>query len=382
MFDRDDLRRLATADTGAPVVSVYARTDPRDPSNTSATPAWHIRLRHGLRAIAEQLETGDDREAMLAFRTLGERIESELIELPPASWGRSIAWFVGAGGAIDQRMTLQLPVAHNRVVWDALPFVSPLLEVADHGAPSGVVLVDGEYVRLLHIEQGEVQEPENSLLEIELGDWHAYGGTMGGSPERGTLKTSHHEQYEARVDEQRQRLFEQAAGTTSRRLQQLGWERIVLIAEASLGHRFQALLPAQVSERIVATLDQHLTHEDPGQIAAMLEDVLEGAWRSRTEALIADIVGRAKGGRAGALGLQETIGSLQTSAVAHLVFDPERDFASDVGDFPLPFTGPPELIGERLVEMAVTTDAQVTAISSDASEDFAKAGGVAALLRY
>ena len=44
--------------------------------------------------------------------------------------------------------------------------------------------------------------------------------------------------------------------------------------------------------------------------------------------------------------------------------------------------GPAELLGERAVEAAVGTGAQVTALAAGESEALAEAGGIAALLRY
>ena len=60
--------------------------------------------------------------------------------------------------------------------------MSPLVDIADRGAPTGIVLVSRDAVRLLQIEQAKPSEPENSTFELELGDWRPFGGTAGGSP--------------------------------------------------------------------------------------------------------------------------------------------------------------------------------------------------------
>ena len=285
MFTRDVLQRLATTDAGRAIVSVYARTDPRDPANTSSTPGWEIALRNGLGAIGERLEAGDDRDARLGFRELRERIETELIELEPTDRGRSVAWFVDTDGTGSERFTLQLPLRGDRVVWDTKPFVSPLVDIADRGAPTGVVLVSGELVRLIAIEQAEPTEPENSLFELELGDWRPFGGTAAGSSGRGVQATSHQESFEARVDAQRDQLFATAAAATGQRLEQLGWERIVLVSETQVAARFRAALPPIVSERVIAESDLNLTAEDPHVIAEALEPLIEDAWLARSRGL-------------------------------------------------------------------------------------------------
>ena len=69
MLTQDVLNGLATAEPKRLVISVHARTDPRDPVNTGSSPAWLIQLRNGLRAISERLEAGDEKlhHVMLAI---------------------------------------------------------------------------------------------------------------------------------------------------------------------------------------------------------------------------------------------------------------------------------------------------------------------------
>jgi hypothetical protein len=143
-----------------------------------------INLRNGLGMVSERLEAGEDREGRLAFRGLRKRIEEELVDLVPAERGRSVAWILDAEG-YSERFSLQLPLRGDVVVADAKPFVSPLVDIADRGAPTGVILVGGELVRLVQIEQAEATEPENSSYELTLGDWRPFGGSAGGSSARG-----------------------------------------------------------------------------------------------------------------------------------------------------------------------------------------------------
>jgi len=48
----DLIRDLALRRPGAPVLSVYVRTDPRDPANTAAVPGWLMELRNCLREVS------------------------------------------------------------------------------------------------------------------------------------------------------------------------------------------------------------------------------------------------------------------------------------------------------------------------------------------
>jgi hypothetical protein len=382
MFTREALRDLATAVPAGLVVSVYARTDPRDPANTASTPAWQIAVRNGLSAVAERLETGAAREHRLAFRDLRERIERELVELEPAERARSVAWFIELDGASSERFSLQLPLHANDVVEDTKPFVSPLVDIADRGARTGVILVGGDLVRLLQIEQAEPSEPANSTYELTLGDWRPFGGSAGGSPSRGLQTISHQERYEARVDAQRNQLFETAATETAKRLRELGWERLVLVSERQVANRFRHALPTELGELVIAELDLNLHGEEPAVIADALEPLIEDAWLTRTTALIGVAHGRARAGGAATLGAQETLGALTEGRVDHLILDPDYDFAQTSTMIPASIGGPADLIGERAVETAIATGAQVTALPTTSSAILREAGGIVALLRY
>jgi Bacterial archaeo-eukaryotic release factor family 10 len=382
MVNREVLQRLATAESSRPIVSVYARTDPRDPSNTSSTPGWQVALRNGLAAVGERLEASDERADRLAFRDLRERIEIELTGLEAAERGRSVAWFIDADGGDSERFVLQLPLREDAVVWDAQPFVSPLVDIADRGAPTGIVLVSGDAVRLLQLEQAEPSEPENSTFELELGDWRPFGGTAAGSPGRGVQATSHQESYEARVEAQRDQLFATAAAETGKRLEQLGWERIVIVSETHVAARFRAALPPVFSERVIVESDLNIIGEDPTTIAEALEPLIDNAWLTRARALADLARERTQAGGTGAVGALETLTSLAEGRVEHLILDPHADFTAVAGMVPESIGGPAELLGERAVEAAIATGAQVTALPTGDSAALAEAGGIAALLRY
>jgi hypothetical protein len=382
MFTSKTLHDLATADPGQPVASIYARTDPRDPNNTTHNPGWEIELRNGLRAIAERLEAGDDRDGDQAFRALHERIENELIDLEPSERGRSVVWFLRSDGETIERFSLQIPVLDDALVWDSRPYISPLVDVADRGSAVGIVMVGREHVRLMDIEQGETSEPANSEYELELGDWRPYGGSASGSPDRGTQTTSHEERYETRVDEHRDKLYADAAAATASRLEQLGWQRIVLACEGQVLTQFRNALPAAISERVVAVSDLNLGHKEPHEIAEALEPLIEQAWLEGAAKLVAEIHEHALAGGPGSLGVDETLGALAEGRVEHLVLDPSIDFAAALSGVPGPIGGPPELLGERAVEKALATSAKVTAYSAEASEHLRESGGMMALLRY
>ena len=382
MITRDDLHRLATAEPNGAVLSVYARTDPRDPANTAATPAWEVALRNGLRAVGDRLEAADDRDARLRFRDLRRTVEKCVLALEPHERARSVAWFFDADGGAIARYALQLPLRGDAVVHDVKPYVSLLADVVDRGAPAGVVLVSNERVRLLALEQGEVSEPDASVFELELGDWRTYGGSSGGAPERGVQTTSQQEHYRARVDAQRDRLFAAAVESTAKRLEKLGWDRVALLVERGVAGDFRAALPAVLAERLVVDIEANLEADDEATIAAALEPRLDEAWREAAVALTDRARELALAGGRAALGAEETLGVLAEGRVEHLVLDPAVDFAADAPMAVAGFPGPAELLGERAVERAVATGATVSTLEASAAPALSEAGGMLALLRY
>ena len=133
---------------------------------------------------------------------------------------------------------------------------------------------------------------------------------------------------------------------------------------------------------MIAESDVNLLGEEPAVIADALEPVIDGAWAQRTSALVELARERAAAGGAGALGAQETFAALAEGRVAHLVLDPEQDFSAVADMIRPPLDCPAQMIGERAVESAVATGAQVTAVADGSSPALADAGGILALLRY
>jgi hypothetical protein len=271
----DLIRDLAVRRPGTPVLSVYLRTDPRDPANTATPPGWLVELRNGLREVTRTVEEADTRGQRLALRDLRERVERELVALRPAERGRGLAWFVTAGAALDQRFTLQLPPHGTLVRWDDYPFVSPLADVADQGRPAGLVLASAEAIRLLHWQDGRVAEPARSLYEIQRGEWRdydAYVGHPGRSP-----AGMHVAEFDQRLNERRRRFLRSTAEAVARQLTGLGWDRIVLAGERRVTDAFLEQLPEPVPGRVIAVVEANLIWEEHTAVADRLEGTLDQA---------------------------------------------------------------------------------------------------------
>jgi Bacterial archaeo-eukaryotic release factor family 10 len=378
----DLVRDLAVQRPGAPVLSLYARTDPRDPANMAADPGWLIGVRNGLREVSRAAEERAARDDRLALRGLHERAERDLTALDPAARGRGQAWFLTADGSLDLRLTLQVPPASTLVRWDDLPFVSPLVDVADRGRAAGLVLVSTEAVRLLHWQDGMVTEPHESLYEIDPGRWRDYDAYAGHpSPAPGGL---HVGEFDQRLEEWRHQFLRATARSLAARLEKRGWDQFVLAGEPPVTAAFREELPASLTSRVIAVVEANLLREETALIADRLGPVLAEARLQAGRDLLKQAVGQALAGGAAALGWPEVMDSLVQQRVRHLLLDP----AADVDPAQLdPVTrealgSPPRpMVAERAVEQAVTSGAEVTTLPPDTPE-LAHAGGAAALLRY
>ena len=84
MPSMDLIRELAVRRPGTPVLSVYVRTDPRDPANTAAVPGWLVELRNALREAGREVDGAEPRGVRLALRELCEQVERDVLALEPA----------------------------------------------------------------------------------------------------------------------------------------------------------------------------------------------------------------------------------------------------------------------------------------------------------
>lgn len=383
----DELRDLAAFEPGAPVLSVLLRTDPRDPANTKGEPAWRVTLRSGLNRIGRDLDAAGDRDLRLAFRELAPRIEAWAGALGPAERGRSIVRFLSTDGALDRTFTLQLPLLREHVVWDASPYILPLVAVADRGRATGLVLVGRERVRLLEWREGRVEEPPDSTYAIESGEWAAYAAYAEGNSARGQQTGRHPEGFEPRNEHHRDVFFQEAADATAGRLRELGWARVLIAGEGDLPARFADHLGADARRLVCGELPRNLLEASPAEVEQHVEPLLLELAARDARALAQQALSRTAAGGHATLGLQATATALVERRVERLLVDPLREFGAEAADDPsvaaLLRGAGPDLLAERAVEAAVAAGAQVTSIPGGNGDGaLGDAGGIAALLRF
>jgi hypothetical protein len=317
------------------------------------------------------------------------RLDAEIERLiDPEEPGRGRILFAALEDGWLTRVATQLPLS-NRVVLDRGPFIHPLLELLDEGAPAGVVLASRSEARLFEWRLGELTLLRT--LEAELAEpGQDRPGPVGSRPAR-RYGTPTGERRKARERAQAARFVERVAAVTSRLAHDHSWDRVLVSAgERQTDSLVEALPPtlcatALRDPRVLLRLDLR-TLED------IVTERLRDTHRAVERRLIGQVRAQAQQADAAALGLSEVVGALNQARVAHLVYDPFVRYRGSVGRDGSLYAGdertptydstPDERLTERLVERALETGARVTPVEGAAGDGLRDASGIAALLRW
>lgn len=372
MIATDELRTLAALRSERGVLTLAARTDPRDPANGNHDPAWWIEVRNGLRDETQRVESSGDHAAKVVFRALRERAERRMAALDPAECGRSFVWLLADEPALDRFVTLQLPLDRSEVRWGPRAQVAPLAATHGLGAPVAVVLLGRDAVRLVSWEAGAVTEVD--------------GGRFTEPPDDRDLADSDvPDRREARVETHHRRFLRDAAHGVAARVAGLSAAELMLAGDPALIRAFCGELPAELRGRVLVTIDANLHEEPLGALEQRLEPEILAARRARVAEVAVEAAEHAEAGGRGAVGAASVLRALAEGRVAHLVLDPQAviaDAAFDEVAAEAVNGDAPAMLGERAVELALASAAQVSVLRVGECDALAQGGGIAAALRY
>jgi len=327
------------------VLSVYLGFDPADRGG-----AWRTELRNALDAILEEhKEAEHDRRVALraTAKRLTERFEDGELRPPP----RGEAGFVEVAEKAGTEHWFGIgvaPVASACAEFGADPVVAPLLELCARGVGRAIALLSSERVRLLRSTEGALDDLEDWELSIFSLDW----------------REQKDDQFDERLDHNRQRFLAECGGLTSRRLEEDGLDEIIVFGPARDVEGFRAGFSGSQAKLTLGG-EAELISMPKGKLTELVNDVVERLEEERERAVVERALEEAKGGSRGAVGLQETKEALAEGRVDHLVFD------RAVGEE-----------AESLIRAALASSAQVTVVRNGSAEPLAEAEGVAAILRY
>jgi protein required for attachment to host cells len=377
----DVFRDLIDRETEGLVLSVFCRTDPRDPANSSDTPGWLVALRNGLRDAAASVE--GDHEATEAVRRLSKEAEGRLTGATAHERGRSVALFLSADGSIDIFHTFQIPVREDFVGLHEGVVIWPAMDLLDRGQRTGLVLLSQDRIRLLEWEDGIVNAEESSVYDLELGDWREYRGSAAAN--RTQSSASHVDAYEDRKHVWRTRFVKEAAKAIAESARDLKIERLVTASDAELLKEFRDALPQETRELLVAEVATNLIDLSSSEVSEHLDQHLRDAWRESVNEIGDHALERIQAGERGAGGPDQVLLALIEGRVEHLLFDPfyntDPEVLSDGARRAVAEVGE-GTAREAAVETALRTGARVSSASVEEVPALAKADGALALLRY
>ena len=251
MIGKEEVRRLQeeVAFYPGPMLSLYVATNPADPNVTeysagSKSKPYVIRAKDTLKQLGVPAEIQ---------KKVLDRLEHDMIG------GRTRAIFASEDALHVYDLNVDLPVVDLasgglEARWGE-PYVLPLVLALDEYERYAVILLDEERWRLFEVYLGEIQELADAFNAVDPGQWRrlaeAKPGTPFGVAARGG---SGRDKFDQRMLAWTHRFYRQLAAETSRWLERLGAERLILMGLPEETRYFEGLLPKAVRERVAAQL--------------------------------------------------------------------------------------------------------------------------------
>lgn len=369
------LRRLIEWRPENGILSVYVHVDPGDRGR-----GWRIELRERLRALAEETSPHEERRAFEA--AAGEVLERFPDNGAPPE-GRGHVGFIELAEKRPRSVWRSMQMGPRRVdvVRSQRPYVRPLVELFAEGPHVGVVLTSADRARLLDWSLGAIRELEDWELTLFSLDWRERKAERSIPGPRSWTSASGRDQFGQRLDANRQRFLREVGSLVGKELAERKWQHIIAFGIEE--H------PRELADGLGAAADRlHVVRQDlvtapDGQVAERVATEVHELNTSQALELVREIEEAVGAEPGAALGPQETLKALAEGRARHLVFDAERDY-DGVPDAELGYDdgtdGMP--VGERLVELAVTTKAEITPVYEEPAAKLEPHEGVVALLRY
>lgn len=355
-------------------------------------PGWPIEIRNQLRDLRQRVKDGGSHERVTAVEERIGALERDLERLLDASnHGRGRALFATIDDDRIETISIQIPFV-DRVVLDRTAYVRPLIAALEEGRAAGIAVVHKGGVRVIEWRLGEGEELTDESFTVGGRDWREKTGPAPAQPQDTRVGGHKRDQFEDRVDENRQRFIREHARSVAELANERGWDRLVVAGDPRLTNVFADELNPVGQEQLRVT-DLSWEDEAPNNIASLVWDVFKELREERSRELVELARDRALSGGAGALGLPDVLASLNEGRVERLVFDQDLALTGAVSDEGLLYAGAADapsggdvhdepLLVERMIERALHTSASVTPVRGAAAEQLAEHGGVAALLRW
>ena len=390
-LDRETLRFLAAMGDDIGILSIYVTVRPR--GEPTPRPAWELRLRgelEKLRAWAD--EHLSKRDAAAVHRRL-DALRPQLDQLvDPAAPGQGRALFAAVAGQQVRTVSLQVPMV-DAASFGARPQLRPLLAAWGEAGPAGAVSVSAEELRIVDLRFGLAEDVQTLAYEPDL-DHKQLKGPSPAQPGMAQPGVSHRDLFARKEGDRLARWLRGHGPRLAQLAVERGWDHLALTGEPSLVQAVVDGLPPALPAEVL-TLDHPVAALSTARLAATVAPALEEARQRQRLRLAERVRGAALGSDGGAYGLGETLQALQQGRVAHLLVvgdgqwhgrrAPDGTLVPD-GEVPPGVDErallPEPHLGDRMVELAFQSSADVTVLDPVAGGLLAEADGIGALLRW
>jgi peptide subunit release factor 1 (eRF1) len=335
------IRRLRRLPKGRPVLSVYLETEPGMPLHHG-----HVsKLMDIFRDLRESLPEGD--RAALALEA--ERVLSFAREEYDPS-GRTLIVFSSKPRRLWDVFPVQLPLP-SRARFAERPYLTPLDMALEDNPRVAIALVSEEQVRLITTVRDEIEAE------------HVVNEHVPGRQRQGGWSASKYQRDRERHIHQH---FVNVAGELLDLQKRLPFKWLVIGGTDDATSAVSELLPKSLAAKLAGTFREEQFERD-SEVALKGGNLADEAERNEETRLAREILDRAMGGRAAALGWEETIQTLQEGRVHQLAIAHSRLGTSEA---------------DQAIDLAGDTDASVEVLHAGAEELLAANGGIGAILRY
>ncbi len=385
-FDRAALREVVSMSDETGVLSFYVTASPQEES--SIRPAWRIRFGNELSGLRERVTADPDRTRRMAVLRRLDELELDFQQLlDPAQSGLGRVMFAPVGDGEARSFSFQLPVAEQTVL-ESTAYVRPLVNTVEAAPPAGLVVLSRDGLRMIDYRYGLAEDIGRTPFENTAEDWRQTHGPA--APEVARQAVTYRDKFERRVEDNLTRQLRAAGPGIAETAQRRGWQTIVLLGDVQLTEIVAPLVGGDVIQ-----VDAVVDSLPPSKLAEYVEPQLLAARTRHGMELVNRAKDAALSGGQGALGLGETLGMLNDNRVARLLLDESREWSggrtADGRLYPpdvTPAGEPPDTLvrdstmGERMIERALDSDAEVIVLDGEAARSLAEFDGVAAILRW
>lgn len=290
MITETNLQELLGFKSQYPVLSIYLNTDP----SQGSADVYQLKLRN----LLKDVELEEDVARMEHY------FASEF------DWtGRSVAVFSCAPAKFFRAYTIAMPVGTRLRIGDH-PHVKPLADLLDSFGAYGVVLVDKQGARLFYFHLGELREQEGVMGEEVRHTKRGGASTFPGR--RGGIAGQTH--YEEEVTE---RNMKEIASIAERFFKENNVRRVVIGGTDDNVSLFRSFLPKSWQSLVVGAFRMNMLATSDEVLEKTME-LGNQAEAKQEEKLLNQIVTAASKGKAGVLGLYDTLGAVAEGRIQML----------------------------------------------------------------